>query len=132
MMTHLERLRDEGGFIHKKIGGFIGGLPGIGGIAKEFLGGVPLIGGIAEEFFFGGTEAVPQATVCPPGFIASPTGCVPRAAVGFQGGPVTSARPRGPGNIPRHHRGVDPALLGLGHHQPGSPFSLRNGGGGCG
>jgi len=87
MMTHLERLRDESGFIHKKIGGFIGGLPVIGGIAKELLSGVPLVGGLAEEFFFGG---VPGVGGCPPGFFASPTGCVPRASPDPRVGPITS------------------------------------------
>jgi len=88
MMTHRERLRDESGFIHKKIGGFIGGLPVIGGIAKEILGGVPLVGGLAQDFFFGGVPGTQAG--CPPGFIASPTGCVPLARVGGGGQPITS------------------------------------------
>ena len=88
-MTHLERLRDERGFIHRSsIGRFVGG------IASSIVSTVPVFGGIASNLitgFTGGDEAVPQATGCPPGFIPTPTGCVPRGTPRFD--------PRGPGGF---------------------------------
>ena len=87
MMTHGERLRDESGFIHKS---FVGRF--VGGIAKKVIGSVPIIGGVAEGLIDQFT-GVPGGQVkgCPPGFISTPSGCVPRGRVDFRlTGPVTS------------------------------------------
>jgi len=88
-MTHRERLRDQSGFIHRSgIGRFVGG------VASSLIGSVPLVGGIASSIFdrVRGEGVVPGTQAgCPPGFFASPSGCVPRAAVDPRlAGPVTS------------------------------------------
>ncbi len=75
-MTHLERLRDESGFIHRSaIGRFVGG------VASSIVGTIPIVGGIASGLitsFTGGAQTVPQATACPPGFVRTAGGCAPR------------------------------------------------------
>lgn len=75
-MTHLERLRDEGGFIHKS---FIG--RAVGGVVSSVIGGVPVVGGLASGLFdrLRGADGAPVAG-CPPGFVSTPRGCVPRGA----------------------------------------------------
>jgi len=88
-MTHRERLRDQSGFIHRSgIGRFVGG------VASSLIGSVPLVGGIASSIFdrVRGEGVVPGTQAgCPPGFFASPSGCVPRAAVDPRlAGPVTT------------------------------------------
>ena len=85
-MTHIERLRDESGFIHRRI---IGGISGA--ITGLIRGGNPLAalaGGIRG--FAGGEQTVPQATGCPPGFIQTPQGCAPRGTITVErrGGPA--------------------------------------------
>ena len=87
MMTHGERLRDEGGFIHKS---FVGKF--VGGIAKKVIGSVPIVGGFAEGLIdqFTGVPGGAPVRGCPPGFISTPSGCVPRGRVDFRlTGPVT-------------------------------------------
>ena len=77
---NLGRPGDERGFVHRTIG------RALGGIARSVIGSVPIVGGIAGSIFdqtIGralGSTSVPQAASCPPGFIATPTGCVPRAS----------------------------------------------------
>ena len=64
-------------FIHRS---FIG--RAVGGVVSSVVGSVPLVGGLASGLFDrlrgAGASTVPQATSCPPGFISTPTGCVPR------------------------------------------------------
>ena len=75
---NLDRPGDVRGFIHRTIG------RALGGIASSVIGSVPIVGGLASGLFdqtLGralGSTAVPQAAQCPPGFIATPGGCVPR------------------------------------------------------
>ena len=63
---------NEDGFIHKTLFG----------IGKKIIGSLPVVGGVLETGLeiagglFGGDEAGTQG--CPPGFIPTPTGCVPR------------------------------------------------------
>jgi len=65
---------DVRGFVHKRIfGGLKGAIGGILGGPGGIIGGA--IGGFVGG---GGPTQVPQATRCPPGFLASPGGCVPR------------------------------------------------------
>ena len=102
---HLGRPGDVRGFIHRTIG------RALGGIASSVIGSVPFVGGIASGLFdqtLGralGSTVVPQAQSCPPGFIATPGGCVPRFT-------PTSAQPSqlGPGRAFVGARGV-PATL---------------------
>jgi len=81
-MTHLERLRDEGGFVHKSfIGKFVGGviktaIPAIG-IAQDIIG-------VGQSLLGGGGPGGPPTTVipggdrgCPPGFMNTARGCIP-------------------------------------------------------
>ncbi len=78
-MTHLERLRDESGFIHRSSFGRF-----VGGVASSIVGTVPIIGGIASGLITsitGGGQTVPQATGCPPGFTQTLSGCVPSASI---------------------------------------------------
>ncbi len=83
-MTHLERLRDEGGFIHRSsIGRFVGG------IASSIVGTVPIVGGIASGLitsFTGGGETVPGTQAgCPPGFVRDASGrCAPTGTIAFE------------------------------------------------
>ena len=75
---NLGRPGDVRGFIHRTIG------RAIGSIGSGLLGGIPIVGGLASGLFdqtLGralGSTSVPQGSQCPPGFIATPTGCVPR------------------------------------------------------
>jgi len=74
----LGRPGDVRGFVHRTIG------RALGGIASSVIGSVPFVGGIASSLFdttLGralGSTSVPQASQCPPGFIATPGGCAPR------------------------------------------------------
>ncbi len=88
---------DVRGFIHKS---FIG--KAVGGVVSKVIGGVPLVGGVASGIFDrlrGANGAVPQVTGCPPGFINTGTGCVPRGGGGLLGGirARIAARPVGAG-----------------------------------
>jgi len=81
-MTHLERLRDESGFIHKRI---FGGIKGVIGGLPSLLTGNPLglVAGGIRGFIEGDVPGTEQG--CPPGFISSPAGCVPkRATIAFE------------------------------------------------
>jgi len=71
----LGRPGDVRHFIHKKIFGGLKGL--VGGVLSGGLGGG--LKGAIGGFLSGGEKAVPMATQCPPGFDATPSGCVPRA-----------------------------------------------------
>jgi len=70
---------DVRGFVHKS---FIGKF--VGGIASKVIGSVPIIGGLGASIFDrlrgAGASTVPIMTGCPPGFITTPTGCVPKAS----------------------------------------------------
>jgi len=74
---------DVRGFVHKS---FIGKF--VGGIASKVIGSVPIVGGLGASIFDrlrgAGQSTVPITTGCPPGFISTPTGCVPRATVVLQ------------------------------------------------
>ena len=96
----LGRPGDVRHFIHRTIG------RALGGIASSVIGSVPIVGGLASGLFdqtLGralGSTSVPQGTGCPPGFIATPTGCVPRFTptssqpiTAGLGRPVTLGRP---------------------------------------
>ena len=69
---------DVRSFIHRS---FIG--RAVGGVVSSVVGSVPLVGGIASGLFDrlrgAGASTVPQVTACPPGFINTGAGCVPRA-----------------------------------------------------
>jgi len=72
---------DVRNFIHRSaIGRFVGGA------VSSVVGSVPLVGGIASGLFDqlrgAGTSVVPQAAACPPGFLSTGAGCVPRAGAG--------------------------------------------------
>ena len=70
---------DVRGFIHRS---FIG--RAVGGVVSRVVGSVPLVGGLASGLFDqlrgAGASTVPQVTSCPPGFINTGAGCVPRAS----------------------------------------------------
>ena len=91
---------DVRNFIHRS---FIG--RAVGGVVSSVVGGVPLVGGIASGLFDrlrgAGASTVPQVTACPPGFINTGAGCVPRFT-------PTSAQPSqlGPGRAFVGARGV--------------------------
>jgi len=86
----LSRPGDVRHFIHKS---FIGKF--VGGVASKVIGSVPIVGGVASSLFDrirgAGTSTVPQFTACPPGFINTGSGCVPRASpvLGITG-PISS------------------------------------------
>jgi len=89
MTTHRERLKDQSGFVHRRIIG------GITGAISGLVTGNPLaaLAGGLRGFARTPEDVVPAVTGCPPGFFASPTGCVPRGAIDPRLGPVTRGGP---------------------------------------
>jgi len=115
-MTHLERLRDERGFIHRS--GFGRAL---GGIVSGVVGAIPVVGGVIQGIQgviqgFGGADTVPQATGCPPGFIRTAAGCAPTGTIAMErrGSFASRARERIVlGSVPGvRNGGPPPSLVG--------------------
>jgi len=84
LLSLAARPGDVRNFIHKSKFG-----RAIGGVVSGVIGSVPIVGGIASGVFDqlrgAGGQVVPAGTGCPPGFLPTPSGCVPRAQ-GFLGG----------------------------------------------
>jgi len=91
MLTLRDVLRDEGGFVHKRI---FGGIKGA--VTSVLKGGSPIAGGIRGFVGPTGTSLVPQAAAgCPPGFTVGPSGnCVESKVAAFR-----FARARGPEDL---------------------------------
>jgi len=92
----LGRPGDVRNFIHRS---FIG--RAVGGIVSSVVGSVPIVGGLASGIFDrlrgAGQSTVPQVTGCPPGFINTGAGCVPRSPVASVPLPLLQPRILGPG-----------------------------------
>jgi len=96
LLSLAARPGDVRNFVHKRIFGGIKGL--IGGLPSLITGNpIGFVAGGLRGFAGGGSTSVPQVTSCPPGFINTGAGCVPRftPTSSQPGGAVIPFEPRG-------------------------------------